>query len=136
LLEDLRHLEFGKIITELYSQQGGCERIKNFPFPRQYGHFSKVFVWVFILVVPFGLVAEFSKLGDTLVWLTVPFHMLIAWMFNTMEVVGDTSENPFDNGINDVPMTALCRTIEIDLLEMLDEKEIPAPITAVNNILM
>jgi len=135
-LEDFRHMEFGKIVTELYNQQGACERIKTFPFPRQYGHFSKVFVWMFILALPFGLIPEFEKLGENFVWLTIPFHMIIAWMFNTMEIVGDTSENPFDNGINDVPMTAICRSIEIDLLEMLGENNIPEPLVPLNNILM
>jgi len=62
--------------------------------------------------------------------------MIIGWVFYTMEVVGDTSENPFENAINDIPMTAICRTIEIDLREMLDEANIPSPVTAVNNILM
>jgi putative membrane protein len=50
--------------------------------------------------------------------------------------VGDTSENPFENAINDVPMTAICRIIETDLRDMLDEENIPAPIEAIDNILM
>lgn len=136
LMDDFRHMEFGKIINELYNQQGACERIKSFPFPRQYAFYSKVFVWIFILILPLGLVAEFSKLGESFVWLTVPFHIIIAWVFNTMEVVGDTSENPFENGINDIPMTSICRNIEIDLREILQEKDLPKPITAANNILM
>jgi putative membrane protein len=61
---------------------------------------------------------------------------VIAWVFNTMEVVGDTSENPFENAINDIPMTAICRTIEIDLREMLEETAIPPALTPVDNILM
>jgi putative membrane protein len=135
-MDDFRHMEFGKIVTELYAQQGACERIKTFPFPRQYAFFSKVFVWIFILVLPLGLLAEFSKLGDGFAWLTIPFYVIIAWVFNTMEIVGDTSENPFDNGINDIPMTAICRTIEIDLREMLNDEQIPKAVTPVNDILM
>jgi putative membrane protein len=53
-----------------------------------------------------------------------------------MEKVGDTSENPFENGINDVPMTAICRNIEIDLREMLEEEDIPQPLESRRNILM
>ena len=64
------------------------------------------------------------------------FIVLIAWIFVTMEVVGDSSEDPFENFINDVPMTALCRTIEIDLRQMLEETDLPLPIAAENGVLM
>ncbi|TDE17489.1 bestrophin family protein [Dyadobacter psychrotolerans] len=130
------YVQMMAIVQEFYNQQGAAERIKNFPFPRQYAYFSKVFVWLFILVLPFGLINEFAKLGEDMIWIAVPAYMIIAWVFNTMEIVGDTSENPFENAINDVPMTAICRTIEIDLREMLEEKSIPPAITAVDNILM
>lgn len=135
-INELFYFHMMNLVQEFYNQQGAAERIKNFPFPRQYAYFSKVFVWLFILVLPFGLINEFAKLGENLIWLAIPSYMLIAWVFNTMEIVGDTSENPFENAINDIPMTAICRTIEIDLREMLDETNVPAPITAVNNILM
>jgi putative membrane protein len=130
------YVQMMALVQEFYNQQGAAERIKNFPFPRQYAFFSKVFVWVFILILPFGLISEFTKLGAELIWTAVPCYMIIAWVFNTMEVVGDTSENPFENAINDIPMTAICRTIEIDLREMLDEKVIPPAVVAVDNILM
>lgn len=124
------------LIQEFFNQQGAAERIKNFPFPRQYAYFSKIFVWLFILVLPFGLISEFSKIGADMIWISIPVYIIIAWVFNTMEIVGDTSENPFENAINDIPMTAICRTIEIDLREMLEEKSIPPALTAVDNILM
>jgi ion channel-forming bestrophin family protein len=136
VMNEFRQMELGRIIGELYNQQGACERIKTFPFPRQYAYFSKVFVWLFILILPFGLLGELGKHDENYVWLTIPFYVVIGWVFYTMEVVGDTSENPFENGINDVPMTAICRNIEIDLREMLEEKELPEKITAINNILM
>jgi putative membrane protein len=62
--------------------------------------------------------------------------VLISWIFNVMEIVGDRSENPFENGVNDIRMTAICRTVEIDLREMLGEKDISGRIYPVNNIIM
>jgi putative membrane protein len=135
-INELFYFHMMNVVQEFYNQQGAAERIKNFPFPRQYAYFSKVFVWLFVLVLPFGLINEFAKLGPNLIWLAIPSYMIIGWVFNTMEVVGDTSENPFENAINDIPMTAICRTIEIDLREMLDEGSVPAAITPVHNILM
>jgi ion channel-forming bestrophin family protein len=136
LLSDIYHNELERLLIELYSQQGAAERIKSFPFPRQYAFFSFVFVWIFIAVLPFGLLTEMAKVGGWHVWLTIPFYTVIAWVFNTMEVVGDTSENPFENAINDVPMSAICRNIEIDLREMLGETDLPPRLQAVDNILM
>lgn len=135
-LNDFRFIEMEKLIVEFYNQQGACERIKGFPLPRQYAYFSYAFTWVLILVLPFGLIGEYQKISDYAVWFTIPSHIVISWIFNTMEKVGDTSENPFENGINDVPMTAICRTIEIDLKEMLGETDIPEKIKPVEGILM
>jgi putative membrane protein len=136
LIEHFRHMELMKVLEEFYNLQGKCERIKNTPFPRQYAFFSKVFTWIFIILLPIGLVGQFSEMGHSFIWLTVPFSVLISWIFITMEVVGDNSEDPFENFVNDVPMTALCRTIEIDLREMLGETDLPPKIQPVNDILM
>lgn len=137
LIDDFRHMEMMRIQEECYNLQGKCERIKNTPFPRQYAYFSTIFTWIFVMLLPFGLVGEFGKLGHhTFVWLTIPFSILISWVFSTMEVVGDNSEDPFENYVNDVPMTALCRTIEIDLREMLGETDIPPKIQPVEDVLM
>lgn len=136
LIEDFRHMEMMRVQEEFYNLQGKCERIKNTPFPRQYAFFSKVFVWIFILLLPFGMVGAFADMGHSMVWLTVPFCVLVSWVFITMEKVGDNSEDPFENFVNDVPMSALCRTIEIDLLEMLGETDIPEKVKAVDGILL
>lgn len=136
LIDNFRHMELMKLITEFYNQQGACERIKSFPFPRQWAFFSSVFIYIFIALLPFGLLNEFVKLDGCYTWLVIPFTTLIAWVFNTMEIIGDSSENPFENGINDVPMTAICRTIEIDLREMLGETDLPPRIQAIDHILL
>ncbi len=69
-------------------------------------------------------------------WLTIPFTALVAWVFMMMERIGESTENPFEGGVNDVPITALTRTIEIDLREMLGESDIPAPLKPVNDLLL
>ena len=136
LTEEFRYIALMDLITEMYTLQGKCERIKNTPFPRQYAYFSGVFTWIFVLLLPFGLVGEIATRGQHMVWLTVPVTVIICWIFYTMETVGDSSEDPFENFINDIPMTALCRTIEIDLRQMLGETDLPEPIKPENDILM
>ena len=135
LIEDFRHIAMMNSITEMYSLQGKCERIKNTPFPRQYAFFSTLFTWIFIILLPFGIVGELAD-REFMVWLTVPLSVIVSWVFITMETVGDTSEDPFENFINDVPMTALCTTIEIDLRQMLGETDLPSPMKPVDDVLM
>ncbi|MGB5979795.1 MAG: bestrophin family ion channel [Cyclobacteriaceae bacterium] len=137
ILNNFRHNDMMKTLEEFYNLQGKCERIKNTPFPRQYAYFSTIFVWIFVLLLPFGLIEEFSELqGGGLEWLTVPFTILISWIFTTIEIVGDNSEDPFENYVNDVPMSAICRTIEIDLLQLLGEDKVPEPIKPMGDVLL
>ncbi len=148
LLKEGKITEFDKQVLhsnleELYNLQGKCERIKNTPFPRQYAYFSTVFTWIFVLLLPFGLLNVFSnqlaEINDQTFWWLLPlmifFSVLISWIFTTMEKVGSNSEDPFEGRINDVPMTALCKTIEIDLRDMLDEENLPEKVKAQDNIL-
>lgn len=131
-------------IKELYTLQGKCERIKNTPFPRLYAEYSRWFTRVFVLLVPFGLLDVFAshvnKLQSTLgaVLMAIPMILsaaLISWVFFTMESIGDASEDPFERSMNDVPMNALCRTIEIDLRQMLGETDLPDKETPIDNLL-
>ena len=136
LIDDFRHIELQELLQDLYVHQGKCERIKNFPLPRQYANSGSVFVYLFLALLPFGMVSEFAKLGDYGAWWSIPFTALVGWVFYVMESVGDYSENPFQGMANDIPMYSLCRTIEIDLREMLGEQDLPPKITAKNGVLM
>ncbi|TDN37237.1 hypothetical protein E4631_25250 [Hymenobacter sp. UV11] len=135
LFDPLQHRTLLEDLRELTNLQGGSERIKNTPFPRQYAFSSVVFVWLFIALLPLGVQGEFEKLGHGHYWLTVPFSVLVSWVFVTIELVGHISEDPFENRMNDVPMTALCRTIEIDLRQMLGETSLPPAVQPVKGVL-
>ncbi|AMR28518.1 hypothetical protein A0257_16400 [Hymenobacter psoromatis] len=138
LLTEFRHVEMMRTIQDLFNSQGGCERIKNTPFPRQYAFFSYLFIWIFAALLPLGLVEEFDRrvaLGPHHVWLVVPFAAVVSWVYNTIERVGHRSEDPFDNLENDVPITAICRSIEIDLRQLLGEDHLPPPTQPVEDVL-
>ena len=82
------------------------------------------------------MVPALSELGNTGFWLSIPITALVGWVYVMMEIIGDYSENPFQGMANDIPMLSLCRTIEIDLREMLGETDLPEPIKAKNDVLM
>ncbi|MFY0481519.1 bestrophin family protein [Flavobacterium sp. PLA-1-15] len=135
-IENFRYIELSNRLADLYDHQGKCERIKNFPYPRQFASINSFFIQLFVLMLPFGMLHEFQKLGSEFVWLTIPFTIVVGWVFTSMEKVGESTENPFEGNPNDVPRTAMSRTIEIDLKDMLDVADLPKPLSPVNNILM
>jgi putative membrane protein len=136
LIDDFRHMELQKLLNEFYDHQGKAERIKKFPLPRQYASMSFIFAGIFIFLLPLGMVSEFHKLGHWAIWLSVPFTVIVGWVYIMMELIGDYSENPFEGLGNDVPMLSICRTIEIDLKEMLGETELPPAIQPKNGVLL
>ena len=136
LVDDFRHVELEQILRSFYTLQGKNERMKKFPLPRQYAHMSQIFVGIFVLLIPFSMIPELSKLGEWAFWISIPLSALIGWVYVMMEIVGEYTANPFQGLIYDIPMMGLCRTIEIDLREMLGETDLPPAIKAKNGVLM
>ncbi|MEL6254404.1 MAG: bestrophin family ion channel [Bacteroidota bacterium] len=111
-------------LLALANYQGAAEKIKETPLPRQYDFFTRVFVTLFVLLLPFGLLSLLPAPS----WLIILFSILISGVFIIMERTGAANEDPFENLITDVPMTTLCNTIERDLREMLGETSLPPAI--------
>ena len=129
VIEHFRHLEMQGMITEFYTLQGKAERIKNFPFPRQYASINYYFVVLFLFMLPFGMVNVFKNVEVAgFIWLAIPFTIISSWVFWLMEMIGDYSENPFEGLHNDVPISSMARGIEIDIRQMLDETDLPEPL--------
>ena len=123
-------------LLALTNYQGGAERIKNTPLPRQYDFFTRLFVVLFALMLPFGLLNFF--IADHLLhltWLLIPLSVLIAGTFIIMERTGAAIEDPFENLTTDVAMTSICNTIERNLKEMLGETELPEKMVPVEGYL-
>ncbi|RWP82479.1 MAG: hypothetical protein EOR11_25440 [Mesorhizobium sp.] len=133
--------ELTKLIRDFHDQQARCDRIKNNPYPRQYAIVSSMFVMIFCTLLPFGVVpvfADMGKLGGALgsiaIWLTIPFSTLLGWAYMSLDQVGESSANPFEGNANDVPISQICRDIEIELRSGLGEANLPKPLLPVNDI--
>lgn len=142
VLSHIEWLELQNCITRLIDNQGKAERIKNFPYPRNFETVMTFLMYIFIFLLPFGLLKEYAVLGkdtflqDYTIWFNIPFTALIAWAFHILDTIGESSVNPFEGNPNDIPITQISRMVEIDLKDMLDDKNLPAPLAAQNNILM
>ncbi len=133
---DFQHMEFHKLIRTFYDDQGKSERIKNFPFPRQYASTALWQTFIFAILIPFGLLDVFMNADIAKTWFVIPFSGLTIWIFFLMEKIGDYSENPFEGTYNDIPITSISRSIEIDLRQMIDDTDIPPAIKSENGFLM
>ncbi len=125
---DFRYMQIDSTLNEFYNIQGGCERINTTVFPRIYSFMTTLFTWLFAISLIFSLY-------DDLNWEILTMRVMVAFVFLTLEKISRSLKDPFENDISDTPMTAICRTIEIDLREMLGEKDVPPPIEPVKGIL-
>lgn len=137
-------IDMQKTLRDLFLLQGKSERIKDFPYPRQFATINGIFVKLFCILLPFGLLREFDKLNESvdgvlkgnMLWLVIPFSILLSWLYTSLEQVGDATACPFDGGPNDVPISQMCRTAEIELRAMLEETDLPPPLETKNNIML
>lgn len=140
-------LELEGLIQELFTLQGKTERIKNFPYPRQYASLNHYFMWLLLLLLPMAMVPQFIEIGNNIsdthplignlfIWFSIPIYVAVAWMFHTMERIGRTGENPFEGTSNDVPISTIARGIEIDLRQNMgeDKNEIPGQYSAESGV--
>jgi ion channel-forming bestrophin family protein len=87
---------------------------------------------------------EFDKLNanvegimhGNMIWLVIPFSVLVSWIYTSLDQVGESTENPFEGNANDVPISHMCRAMEIELRELLNESDLPPVLEANNNIVL
>lgn len=120
MIDNFRHMELAKLVQELYNMQGMCERIKNTVFPFYYNYFTQVFLWIFIICLPFSL-------APLMGFMAIPMSIGISFIFYILDKSGEITEDPFEGRAADTPMSTITRSIEIDLLEMLGQKS-PKPL--------
>jgi ion channel-forming bestrophin family protein len=115
-------------LNDLLDAQGGTERIKNTPLPKQYDYFPQLFVQIFCVLLPLGLVTNMG-------WVTPLGSTLVGFIFLTLDQIGRDLEDPFDNTVYDVPMTSITKGIEATLRQMLGETNLPDAELPVRNVL-
>lgn len=82
------------------------------------------------MLLPFAMLDLFSDFVPYIAFLYfVPFAVVASWVFWMMEMISEYSENPFQGLHNDVPISSIAQSIERDILQMLDETDVPdAPV--------
>jgi putative membrane protein len=115
-------------LDDLTDAQGGTERIKNTPMPKQYDYFPQLFVHIYCTLLPLALVTNMG-------WLTPLGSTLVGFIFLALDKIGRDLEDPFENSIYDVPLTAITTTIEVNLRQLLGETILPPAEKPVQGVL-
>jgi putative membrane protein len=118
-ISDIVFAMINKHVDEMGHIQGAVERIANTPIPFAYGLILKRTVYLFCTILPFALV-------DDLRYLTPIVTVFVSYTFLSMETMAEEIEEPFGTQPNDLALNAICTTIEINVLEMNEQKPLPA----------
>lgn len=116
-INQYQQIEIDKTITALCNHMGGSERIKNTIFPVTYSKYINMSIHLFIVLLPFGLIEYFG-------YMEVPVVIAIATFFLLVEKMAVHLQDPFENKPTDTPTTTICRNIEKDLCQMLDDNKL------------
>ncbi len=114
LITEFRQVAADEILTRFSDSMGRCERIKNTVFPVSYGKLIHFLIYLFALLLPFSL-------NDDVILVKMMLTIGIPIIFIIIERTAILMQDPFENKPMDTPMTTICQTIEMNLLEAIGE---------------
>ena len=126
-LDTIQQAHMEGLLVDIANAQGGMERLKNTPLPNQYRFLPTLFTHLFCVLLPIRLV-------ETLGFATPLGSTVAGLMFLAVLRIGDDLVDAFANTVHDVPLSAMCRTVEIDLLQAIGDPA-PEPLTPVKGVL-
>ncbi|WP_256011615.1 bestrophin family protein [Desertivirga xinjiangensis] len=128
-ITDFELMRVEETLYQLTDNLGAAERIKNTPFPVPYSYFTWLLVHLFAILIPFGMVDAFG-------YLTIPVALCATFIFLVIDQIAVEIQDPFSNRENDIPVSAICQNIEIDLKEMMGDTNLPQTKTPEGGVLM
>ena len=115
-------------LSAMAAIQVACERLLSTPVPFSYTLLLHRTAYAFCFLLPFGAVG-------TLGYATPVFCAVVAYAFFGLDELASELEEPFGSWPSALPLSAMARTVEINLLEALGEKDLPAALVPVDSIL-
>lgn len=118
VISDVLFQSINKDINALSDVLGGCERISNTPIPFAYTLILQRTVYLFCTLLPFALVVDLH-------YMTPFVSVFISYTFLAWDSLAEELEDPFGTSANDLPLNAICNSIERNAMDMLDLKPLP-----------
>ncbi len=124
-IDGFRFIELNKLIVKFSDEMGMSERISNTVFPPTYHYFTRIFIWLFAITVTLLSAATNGAWSILIGW-------IVAVIFFDTHMIGMYILNPFEPTKSSISLDQITRTIEINLLEMMDESDIPEPVKPID----
>ncbi|MFB9863158.1 bestrophin family protein [Rufibacter immobilis] len=120
VLNHMQQTQVSATVVRLVDSMGKAERINTTVFPATYRMFIHFFIYLFLIILSITLVETIG------IW-EIPVLTAVASTFFLVEKTARHMQDPFRNKPTDTPVTAIARTIEINLKQILEEKDVPQP---------
>lgn len=111
-ISESQHINMNQYLTTLMDVCGICERIKSTPIPFSYMLFIKVFIILYVALLPFTIVTAFG-------YVTIPAVIITSYVLVGLEMIGEEIEEPFGLERNDLPLNQLSRLIRVNVHDIL-----------------
>jgi putative membrane protein len=121
-INDYQQIQIDATLVKLCASMGMAERIKNTYFPKTYRLTLRLFIYIFLATLSFGLTEIYGLIE-------IPFIFLISIPLLLLEKIAYTIQDPFENKPSDTAMTSISRTIEINIKQQLGLNDIPEAIS-------
>lgn len=118
-LDIFSQLQLDNTLVRLCDSQGKAERIKTTVFPVTYRLFLHAIIYLFVVTLAIAL--RVDGLFE------IPLLVAISSAFFLLEKTATHMQDPFENRPTDTAMTAIAKTIEINIKQLLKETEVPKP---------
>jgi putative membrane protein len=126
MIDSFRFYAIANLIASFGDGMGKSERINTTVFPTVYVYFTRLFIWIFVILLTMSISVTVGP------W-SIFFGWVMGFVFHTTHINGMSIMNPFEDSPPGVPITSITRTIEINMLQTLGEKNVPEPIMSIND---
>lgn len=114
-------VQLDSTLVRLCDAQGKAERIKSTIFPVTYRVFLHFMIYVFVVTLSVSL-------RNVTWYFETPLLLIISMTFFLLEKSATHMQDPFENRPTDTPVTAIARTIDINIRELINEPGVPQPV--------
>lgn len=125
-IDGFRFIEINTMLVRFSDSMGMSERIKNTVFPTTYSYMTKIFIWLFVVTFTLVISEGAGVYSIFLGW-------LIGFVFVSTQINGMNLVDPFVNNSASIPLNQITRTIEINLLQMMEAEDVPDPVKPIND---
>ena len=122
-LSTYEKIQIDNTIVRLIASMGQAERIKNTVFPTEYQYYHHLSIYLFLAFISISL----ANLGHD--W-EIALIIVIAAPFFLLEKAAEHLQDPFEDRPTDIPITAISRNIEINVLNLIEAEPVPEAIAA------